>query len=240
VEADELVRPRTIKVLTVVILLVLAAAVFVPRLLAPKVFYSEWSSAATLRNLARVQEEFRKGRFVDVDGDGVGEYGTLREMIGVLGLRTDASASARGDRLEHPLLSPALTPEAGEGFVRLRGYVVRLFLPAPGGGAVQEEGLRAPLSGPVDVDASEVRWCAYAWPDSDFARAGGDHIGALFVDAAGEVWRAPNEDGRYGGPGRGPAWDAAMPVSPGRGWASPPAQADSYRGRDGNLWTRCR
>ncbi len=90
-----------------------------------------------------------------------------------------------------------------------------------------------PLTGPVDTDAAERCWCAYAWPVA--AGNSGDRI--FFVDQDGDVWQSPNAAKTCSGLLGGPAWDAAMPSGTGSVWAPLPA-GDSHRGRDGNPWKR--
>ena len=53
------------------------AAIVIPNLLEPKVSWNDTAALAALRNLASVQEKFRAARVVDLDHDGIGEYGTF-------------------------------------------------------------------------------------------------------------------------------------------------------------------
>ena len=95
-----------------------------------------------------------------------------------------------------------------------------------------------PLTGPVDPDAAEVRWCAYAWPVAWYAKYPEIHR-VFLVDASGGVWQTSNLDRRYVGSSAGPSWDAAMPEDGwGAGWAPPRTAVADYRGRDGNTWRR--
>ena len=162
------------------------------------------AAIATLRNLASCEIQFRAAAKVDVDGDGRGEYGTFGEMTGAVGLRTDAAGRTRGEVLRPAILSPALANVSAEGIVTKSGYCFRIFLPARGGSA--HEGKRGEaFSAPVDVDAAEDRWCAYAWP---VKRDSGPHR-AFTVGPSGDVLQSANDRTRYAGPEAGPAFDAA-------------------------------
>jgi hypothetical protein len=88
-----------------------------------------------------------------------------------------------------------------------------------------------PFTGPVDADAAEVRWCAYAWP----VAAGNSGTRVFFVDQDGEVWQAPNAALTYSGTAGAPPWNAALPA--GTGWTSLP-QGSEHAGRDGGTWRR--
>ncbi len=90
----------------------------------------------------------------------------------------------------------------------------------------------SPFAGPVETDAAEKTWCAYAWP----VATGNSGRRVFFVDQGGDVWQTSNADSRYSGSLAPPEWDAAMPEG-GRGWAPAPDAAEC-RGRDGNLWKR--
>jgi hypothetical protein len=231
---------------------------------------NDTAAIATLRNLASCQQEFRKRRIADTDGDRIGEYGTFLEMTGSVGPRRDAQGATLGVALDSPILSPALANADAGGIVTKSGYCFRILLPGEDGGAIHEVGppprrggssggcgccgprrstvppppppspapapTQAPLlDGPARADAAEARWCAYAWP----VAWGNSGTRAFFVDQDGEVWQTANRVLPYsGGKGGLPAWDAAMPASSGPGWASLPAKAPEFRGRDGNVWKR--
>lgn len=217
------------------------AAIAIPHFLAAKIYWNDWAANATLRNLVSVQTAFRDGKRVDVDGDGIGEFGTFGEMTGA-GVRLDDRGGRRGAPLSPTLLSAALSTVDGGGRARKSGYFFRILLPGHGGIPVREGTPGAPLSGPLDSEEAEVRWCAYAWPVQDFGELKGDHRfhhRVSFVDANGGIWQTLNQDRRYFGTEHGPSWDAAMPEDGwGVAWASPPAEVEEYRGRDGNVWKR--
>lgn len=192
------------------------------------------AAIATLRNLTYCQAQFQAAHLADLDGDGIGEFGTLGEMTTAAGIRADAAATTRGAPVNPALLSPALAAVDENGIVTKSGHAFRIFLPGPKGKAIHEgmAAPAAPFSGPLDPDAAETTWCAYAWPVS----AGNSGQRVFFVDQGGDVWQTSNADSRYSGFLAAPEWDAAMPAG-GKGWAPTP-QGTEHRGRDGNLWKR--
>jgi type II secretory pathway pseudopilin PulG len=226
----------TIRVVVGLAVLGVIAAITIPKLLTAKGGHNDTAAIATLRHLAVCQDEFRKKGLVDLDGDGTGEFGTLGEMTGSAGIRTNADASTRGALLKPPILSPSLAGVTSAGIVTKSGYAFRVFLPGKDGGAVREGmagGTGLPFTGPVDTDLAEKRWCAYAWP----VAYGNSGTRAFFVDQEGTVWWTLNDTGRYSDTKGGPAWDAAMPAS-GTGWTPTDPKVKEYVGRDGAVWKK--
>jgi len=227
----------------------LAAAAVVPNLLASNLCSNETAAIATLRNLAACQSRFRASGAVDTDGDGIGEFGTIRELAGSVPLRT--AAGRPGGTLSPPVLSPALERVTTEGWVEKSHYAFAVFLPRSGGGWIRESGAVAagPAAGDagcdgsgdaapgtggvsavgtVDADGAEREWCAIAWP-----RMIGDRTRRIFVvTSAGEVFHAPNDRGVSCGtrlPG-GPA--GVLPAE----WRPGEPLRGGYTSRDGDVW----
>lgn len=220
----------------------LAVAWILPNLLAAKIAWNDRAAIATLRNLASVQDSFRDRKRVDVDGDGIGEFGTFAEMTGVAGVRLDGSGAKRGEPVAPAILSAALADVREGGLVCKSGYLFRILLPGRGGLPVREGLPGRSASGEVDTDAAERHWCACAWPVRDYGEMKGEsrfHDGVFFVDESGDLWQTLNQDRRYWGTEHAPSWDAAMPEDGvGVAWAAPPEGVAEYRGRDGNVWKR--
>ena len=166
---------------------------------------------------------------IDVDGDGIGEYGTILELTGTAGVRTSPDGSDRGKPLSPAVLSPALANVNANGIVTKSGYCFRIYLPAKGGAAARERGPAGPLTAPVDADAAEVRWCAYAWPVS----IGNSGNRAFFVYESGDVYQCANDRAKYSGPSGGPAFDAAFAPSGKPGWGK---LVLGTAGRDREVW----
>ncbi len=213
------------------LILGIGAAMAVPNSICTTLSSNSVAAQATLRALVMQQERFRAFGGCDVDGDGAGEYGTFGELTGFAGVRADPLGRSRGGPLAEPLLSAALARPDRDGVVLKSGYAFRILLPARGGGAAREGRPGAPFDRPVDTDAAEASFCAYAWP---LARTAKDPR-AYFVAAKGDVFAARNADLRYFGIDGGPAWDGAFPAGTGGGWSAPAAGA-RYVGRDGGEW----
>jgi HEAT repeat protein len=103
-------------------ILSIGASIAIPNLVAARSAYRdleavtnvEWDANVTrlMQTIAKAQEEFRDSGFSDVDGNGVGEYGTLKAL------------KAKG------LLTPVdLGADVGNGVFRRHGYLISLFLP---------------------------------------------------------------------------------------------------------------
>jgi len=185
-----------------------------------------------------VQAQFQAAGHVDLDGDGVGEYGTFGELTAASGLRGSPDGGLRTKPLGVPVLSPALANVDHAGFVTKSGFAFRIFLPGRSATAVREGtagGACDPFSGTVDVDAAEVRWCAYAWPVS-FKNSG---TRCFYVDETGTVLQCANPAGAYDGLLKPPSFDAAFPAGVLGNWALVPTGPGPFTGRDGNTWTPC-
>lgn len=99
--------------------------------------FAEKTAVSTLRTLHWAQGSFREHRFVDDDGDGIGEFGTMLQLAGTGPLRN-------GKPIEASLVPMAGSQFAGEVLVA-GGFCFRYDLP----------------EGP---DARERRFVAYGWP----------------------------------------------------------------------------
>ncbi|MHC5019334.1 MAG: hypothetical protein ACYTGX_04325 [Planctomycetota bacterium] len=166
------------------------------------------AAIGALRSLVTAQEQFRQRALVDLDGDGMGEYGTLGELAGTDPLRGSGRTTAAA-----PFIAQILgVRETGTSFSRKNGYFFVLYLPSKEHGAVQA----APGSGSApavkaDADLQETRWAAYAWP----VEHGTTGARAFFVNQAGELLSCANRDGGYSGPATAPKPDAVFtPESP--------------------------
>ncbi len=181
------------------------------------------AAIATLKNLRSAQLQFRAAAVVDDDGDGVGEFGYLAELAG-------ASHEAT---LDPPMLSPAFGAVTS-GRVRRSGYVFQVFLRGAGGVWLPEapEGGRGPQ--PVDADAAEVCWLAYAWPQHARAAHQQDHR-TFLIDADGTLLSTVGRSERYRGDFGPPAGLAGYRFDGAR-WALAVDGPDAR----GNVWTQVR
>jgi len=117
---------------------------------------------------------------VDLDEDGIGEFGTLGELTGVDPLRGYPSQAY----LEPPVVSPGLRPTGAHGTAQRSGYCFRLYLPGPDGSWLRVDEDPSQRT----ADESEVRWCVFAWP----VHHEGETTRTFRVDQTGRV-SATNE-----------------------------------------------
>jgi len=192
---------------------------------------NETSACATLRNIYSAQEQFRETALADTDGDGKGEYGFFGEL--------SAECFVRGTQkqLDPPVLSGAYRVVDEHGVVRRSGYCFRIFLPGRDGAHVTERaspqrsvvvprpadqrtgypccGTRrvamaeVAVAGPIETDAAEQRWYAYAWP----IHAGCTGTRSFYIDQGGVM--LATEDPLAGPP-------HAPPPRDGRRWTVMP------------------
>ena len=167
------------------------AFVAIPSLQAPPGAETARQGAlAQLRSLIAAQRTWQKEARIDVDGDGVGEFGALSELAG-----------GRTPRLAGEASLPALLPvgfsdEGPSERLRLGSFLFELWLPAKGGGWVGGREL-AERHEEIDTDAAERRWCAFAWPAYRVGSSEGQDC--FFVDAGGEIYRCADEASEWGG-----------------------------------------
>lgn len=149
--------------------------------------------------IATAERSFQDAALLDQDGDGVGEYATLPELLG--------EAAVPG--AQAPALLPPGLPQAPV----FRRYRYAIFLPTADGRAAAERGAADPRA----ADAQERRFVAYAWPAEVGA---GTRMFA--IDQRGLLHAAPFDgtppawDALYGGQGweAEPRWPAIDPPEP--------------------------
>ncbi len=69
-----------IELMIVVAIIAIIAAIAIPNLLRSRMSANEASAAGGMRTLSTSEVSFQTAAFVDNDGDGVGDYGTLPEL----------------------------------------------------------------------------------------------------------------------------------------------------------------
>ncbi|MHC4470633.1 MAG: DUF2950 family protein [Planctomycetota bacterium] len=149
-----------IELMIVVAIIAIIAAIAIPNLLSARLNANETAAVATLRNISSAQAQFQATAKADTDGDGIGEFGTFRELSG----GTDVRGNATTGTLNPPVLSGAFrTPDPTTGFTSRSGYYFKIYLPqSDGTGYVADVG--SPTWTNIDSDLAETTWCCYAWP----------------------------------------------------------------------------
>jgi len=69
-----------IELMIVVAIIAIIAAIAIPNLLRSRMSANEASAAGAMRTISTGEVSFQTAAFVDVDGDGAGDYGTLAQL----------------------------------------------------------------------------------------------------------------------------------------------------------------
>jgi hypothetical protein len=156
-------------------------------------------AVSILREILFAEDAMRRYGFIDPDGDGVGSAGRLGELSGVHG--------ARGGK---PLSTPPLAPRLAPGIstrsgpaLEQGGYYFVVCVPGPAGSWATDP------SDPVDEEAAERRFVAYAWPSA----SGAPHSTAFFMDEHERILESDNRLGselRLVGPSASPECEDAQ------------------------------
>jgi hypothetical protein len=152
-------------------------------------------AVSRLREFLFAEDAARRTASFDPDGDGVGSALLLGELTGEIGVR-------RGARLAPPLLEnyPKLESVHGAHALEIGGFWFMICVPAAGGG------LTSDADTPIDDEAAERRFLAYAWPSG---RAPGLER-AYCIDEHERILSAPSDLELRFGAEHPPACDDAV------------------------------
>jgi hypothetical protein len=185
------------------------AAVGIPKLMSARLEANEAAAAATLRSIASAEAQFQAAGVLDLDQDGMGEYGTLGELTGTAKLRGSNEVLV-------PAVLPGRPAPDAKGIWTRSGYHFSVYLP------MEKDGAQ------VCTDEAEVHYSVIAWPVD--AGATGGHLYA--IDSEGDLLRADNFGGLYSGLDERPSRDGFVPEQKGVDRSS----GKPYIGRDGLTW----
>ncbi len=230
-----------IELMIVVAIIAIIAAIAIPQLLRSRMSSNETAAIGSLTTLRTVQAQFQQAIVVDQNANGIGEYGLFQELTGQEVPRGGINARTPGEFLSQELGAV----DAALGFASKAGYNYLIYLPTDGlaGPAVSEGDFGVPLPIAVsipDADEQEVRWCAYAWPQSRLET--GNRV--FCVNQTGTVYTSSNEAATqlYTGATNIPAPEAAFiavvgnPLIVNLGGRYPRMGAVEV-GADGGTWT---
>jgi hypothetical protein len=149
-----------------------------------------------LWDLSAAQSQFRASALLDRDRDSQGESGFFTQVAGCM-REPKHGVQYRNCICRTEDLRRAFA-QVEHGRVRLNGYVFELWLPAEGGGWVNERDVQDGRA--VDVDTCETGWICYAWPEVP----GSSGKCVFLLDAGpggggGDVRVFTNHGHRYGG-----------------------------------------
>ncbi|MHC4923592.1 MAG: type II secretion system protein [Planctomycetota bacterium] len=243
-----------IELMIVIAIIAIIAAIAIPNLLAAKLSSNETSAIATLRNLGSSQLLCQTAGKIDCDSDGVGEFGTLLELTGVVGVRsgytstdspTSSDFTSQRSAINPAPLSPSLSNVNSEGIVTKAGYGFIIFLPdASTPAKFVHESNTGSMTSPTAVlsisgqsgsplakvgcDVAETIWCAYATPNQ-FGNSGNR---AFFTGQSADVYQTGNDIGTTHS-GSSAAIDGTAAYL---GSSITGTIAIGTTGNDGNLW----
>jgi prepilin-type N-terminal cleavage/methylation domain-containing protein len=195
-----------IELMIVVAIIAIIAAVAIPGLLRSRIGSNEASAQGSLKSIVTGQEQFKSANCVDQNSNGVGEYGYLEELGGLVQCRDPLNAQTGSQFTSSPYIARILGTVDANGNSAKAGYHCTVWLPAPGGlGAVN---ICAAAPAPVDVPTAESGYIAYAWPQS----TGRSGVRVFAIDPSGQPYSWANNlnPATYSGTAGGPGWDAAL------------------------------
>lgn len=167
---------------------------------------NEAAAFATLKNISSAQAQCQASGVIDVDGDGIGEFGFFAELAGAAAVRSDEKGGVGDVCITPPVLSTAFS-RVSKSVVRRSGYCFQLFLCDSEGRWCAEDGDGGSRGVGIAADSAERKWCCLAWPE----RHGWSGTRAFHVDQDGDVRAAENREGAWSGTGAPVPWTTAEP-----------------------------
>jgi len=232
-----------IELMIVVAIIAIVASIAIPNLLSARLNANESAAIATLRNVIAAQSQIHAQVAIDVDQDGIGEYGYFAEMAGSVVLRNPGAGAVN---LTPPVLSGALGIVAG-GYVNKSGYFFCMNIAdgtANGGAGIPEAAAggdggaaQGTWAGQQDgQDNAENFWNCYAWPVSQ----GNSGNRAFMCNQSGDVLQTSNQAQNYTSSTTVPNWDEAY-INNGNGTMSDALSisGNPAAANDGAVWTVC-
>jgi len=245
-----------VELMVVLAIVAVLAAIIIPNVLSAKLATNEASAIASLRTLVSAQAQVQGIAKIDVDADGIGEFGTFLELTGYTGIRMEeidplgrrsggATFATQGPPIDPPPLGASLSDIETTGFMLKSGYALMILLPdtSPRVRWVNEELrvrvrrrgttervlLRGNSGGrnQIGIDMSESVWCAYAQPQV----RGTSGNRTFFVDQRGDILQSANDVAMHQGTASAINANSAY-----RGVGMTSEVAVGTRGNDGDLW----
>jgi hypothetical protein len=144
-----------------------------------------------ITDLYSAQSQYHASEHSNPDADAIGRFGLFSEVAGCLrepkhGLQY-RNCICRSTDLRRAFA------QVEQGRVRLNGYIYELWLPAKGGGFVNERDVANGRE--LDEEKCQTTWICYAWPET----AGSSGRQVLVCGSSGDIRVFYNKDGRYSG-----------------------------------------
>jgi hypothetical protein len=171
--------------LLVIAILFIICIIFLPALFPPpRIGAGETSPIGTLKALSAGQEQFRTACVVDINGNGIGEYGLMDELSGASNCR------GSGINVSTSPYIPTIFKSDSLGRSSKSGYYYICYLP----GKISSWSNAYPI---IEGDPSkqEELYVMYAFPIT-YGRSG-NRIFA--ISPSGTIMQLPNKKGKWGG-----------------------------------------
>lgn len=194
-----------VELMIVITIVSVLASVAIPNLIRGKMTSNEAAAIATLKTIASAQAQCQISGAIDVNGNGLGEYGYLGELSGSAPLRSDQAGGVGSAAMSPPLLSAAFGKILSGRALR-SGYWFQVYLPDANGQGLPEAAAGGAAGVSVSASFAENAWFCYAWPSV----RGSSGNRAFFVSQSGEVLGCRNTIARYSGTARTPDWRDAL------------------------------
>lgn len=204
--------------------IVILATVAVPNYLGNRMLANEGAAVATLRSVLSAQAAFQGASLIDLDRDGLSEFGTLNEMAGEAPLPS-------GDVVRPPYLPKSLAIPAGQSRVLKSGYYFQLYLPDQAGLGVSDP---TNARNGVEANGSELHWCIVAWP----VRHGQTGRHTYFTNERGDIVKTRSN--LYSGTANVPPAGCALIGNTSPDHIIGTSVAADANGADGEYWTSAR
>ena len=187
-----------IELMIVVAIIAIIAAVAIPGLLRSRIGSNEASAQGSLKSIVTGQEQFKSANAVDENSNGVGEYGFLEELGGVVACRDSIGGTAGATYAASPYIPRILgtvSIAAPTGNASKAGYFITCFLPATVNSACNFSGVGAVPPVAALPALSEAAYMCYAWPQA----AGRSGVRVFVIDPSGQPYSFANSTQLYNG-----------------------------------------
>jgi hypothetical protein len=165
----------------------------------------EASVRRRLKEICIGQEQFNSGNCVDLNANGIGEFGYLEELGNLSAWRNvSGKREKQSDDSISPYLPPTLRNINNNDYSYHGGYLFCVYLPSGENTAVKKYPTK------VDVPLTEKHYIAYAWPRV----TGRSGVRAFVIGPEGNIYSYANDgDPPLFEGDKAPTFDAALKAS---------------------------
>jgi hypothetical protein len=160
---------------------------------------NEANAIGSLKCICTGQEQFKSANCIDLNTNGVGEYGFLDELGGTAACRVDNVGTQTGKKFSaSPYIPRSLGTLDSNGIATKSGYCFILYLPS-----TLHTGTARGLE-PLDIPIAETAYVAFAWP----IEQGTSGVRLFAIDPQGQPYCLAESP--HSGPNDPPPWDLAF------------------------------